>query len=106
MSLIAVYIPCKDDDEARTISQALLREKLVACAGMWKMNSLFLWKGELKDEDEVVIFAKSTDDKYEGIKNQVRELHSYELPAIIKIPIEANEEYEKWLKNELNQQQE
>jgi len=99
--MIAVYIPCKDGDEAKNIASNLLDAKLIACAGMWQIRSLYKWKGKLKDTPETVIFAKSTEDKYEEIKKKVNELHSYEIPAIVRIPIESNKNYEKWLRNEL-----
>mgnify|MGYP001824824030 CR=1 FL=1 len=102
--MIAVYIPCKDDDEAGRVGAHLLEKKLVACANIWPIRSMYMWKGNLVDEGEVVCLLKSTEDKYEAIKQEVAKVHSYEVPAIIKFNISANEDYEKWLRDELNQQ--
>jgi len=102
--MIAVYIPCKDENEAGDIAKKLLEKKLVACAGMWPIRSLYTWKGEIADESETVILAKSTKENYQEIKTEVKKNHSYETPAIIKFNIESNKDYEKWLRQEVSQQ--
>lgn len=101
MSLIAVYIPCKDEDEARAVAQHLLKERLIACAGQWPIESQYHWQGSIAREGEVAILAKSISEKWAGIKAEAVKVHSYDLPAIVKFDIETNEEYEKWLRKEL-----
>ena len=103
MNLIAVYIPCKDKEEAKKITKHLLDKKLIACAGMWPIESFYMWKGELRNDKEYTILAKSTDEKFEDMKKEIKGIHSYEIPAIVKFKIETNEDYEKWLTNEVNQ---
>jgi periplasmic divalent cation tolerance protein len=95
--MIAVYIPCKNTKEARHIAHELLKERLIACAGLWPIRSLYEWKGKLEDCPEVVILAKSQGRNFARIKRRVIELHSYEVPAIVKWHISANEEYKEWV---------
>ena len=99
--MIAVYIPCKDEDEASTIAKALVEENLAACAPIWPIRSFFMWEGKIEDASEVAILAKSTEELYAKLEARVKELHSYDIPAIISWEIKSNEEYEKWLKKEL-----
>jgi len=96
--MILAYIPCSDEAEARRIAKALIMEKLAACAGMWPMRSLFKWRGELADEAETALLLKAPEENYSAVEKRVRELHSYELPAIVRIDAKVNKDYEKWLK--------
>lgn len=99
--MIAVYIPCKDGVEAGKIARHLLMKKLVACASMWPVRSLYYWKGKLVDNPEVIVFAKTVESKYKAIVKEATSVHSYDVPAIIKIPVGSNKDYEKWLKQEV-----
>ena len=101
MTLIMVYIPCQYEQDARNIANQLLERGLIACANIWPIRSLYMWKGELADEAEHVILGKTTQEKYEEIVRVTKSIHPYELPAIIQIPIIANGDYEKWLREQL-----
>ena len=104
MSLIAVYIPCGSDAEANKIAEHLLGKKLIACANIWPIRSLYNWGGELADEAEYVIFAKTKESAYNEIISEVEQIHSNDIPAIVKIKIEVNKNYEKWLKQEVQKE--
>jgi len=99
--MIIAYIPCKDEDEASTIAKALVGEKLAACAHLWPIRSIYMWEGSMEDGTETVLLAKTDDSLYGALAERVTELHSYDVPAIIKVQAIANKEYEKWLKEEL-----
>ncbi len=103
MGMIDVYIPCRDEEEARRISLHLLEKRLIACSNIWPVNSLYIWKGQPADEKEFVILAKTADEKYPEIIVETEKLHSYEVPGITKFNIEANEAYGKWLRKEVSQ---
>ena len=74
-------------------------EKLVACANIIKgVNSLFWWKGKVDEAKEQLIIVKTAKKNFNKIKKRVKELHSYEVPEIIALPITAGEnDYLKWL---------
>lgn len=92
-----VYITCKDKEEARKISKVLLEKKLVACSNMFPIESMYWWKGKIEEDNEVVILAKTKDKNYERIKQEVKKLHSYEVPCILKLSSDANIDYDKWV---------
>mgnify|MGYP006304187243 CR=1 FL=1 len=97
--MIIAYIPCGSEEEAEKISEALVKEKLIACANIYQSKSIYEWQGELKREGEWTIFAKTLPEKFEKIEKRVKELHSYELPCIIAMPIqEGNKTYLDWVK--------
>jgi periplasmic divalent cation tolerance protein len=99
--MIICYITCKDDSEAERISKALIEKKLIACANYFPIKSLYRWKEELAREKEVVLLAKSLQKNFAAIQKEVRALHSYEVPCILKLNVEANNEYEDWVKGQL-----
>lgn len=99
--MIILYITCKDEAEAERISRELVEKKLIACANYFPIKSLYRWKGELAGEKEVVLLAKSLERNFAAIQKEVRALHSYEVPCILKLNVEANEEYENWVNEQL-----
>ncbi len=95
--MIIVYITCKNKKEAKSISKHLLNEKLIACANIMPIESLYLWKNKIEESKETVILAKTKDENYKKIKKEVKKQHSYDIPAIIKLPTECNKEYNDWI---------
>lgn len=95
--MILVYVVCKDKKEADNIGKALVKKKLVACANIFPIGSFYYWDDKLVEDTEFVLLLKTLSDKYKLLKEEIKKLHSYDLPAIIKINAEANSEYENWV---------
>jgi periplasmic divalent cation tolerance protein len=100
MGLIMVYVTCKDRSEARNIANQLLKKKLIACANLFPAESIYRWKGKAVDERETALLLKSTEQKFGKIKEEVKRLHSYEIPCIERIVTTANRDYEHWVARE------
>ena len=96
-----VYITCPTEQEAVKISKHLLSKKLIACSNIHQIRSLYFWKKKMQDEKEFVIMAKTKEKNYAKIKKEVMEMHSYDIPCILKIDAEANEEYDNWVNQEV-----
>ncbi|MBW2966233.1 divalent-cation tolerance protein CutA [Candidatus Woesearchaeota archaeon] len=99
--MIIEYIVCKNKAEAEKIVNHLLKKKLIACANIFPINSLYKWKGKLQKDKEFVLLAKTQKNKLYSLEKEVKGIHSYEIPCILQINAKANKEYERWLKNEL-----
>ena len=97
MNFIFVYITNPTKEEAKKIAKYLLEKKLIACANIFPIDSLYLWKGKIADENEFVLIVKTTEDKFEKVKNEVEKMHSYSIPCVIKIPVSSNKKYFDWL---------
>ncbi|MGD9193603.1 MAG: divalent-cation tolerance protein CutA, partial [Desulfobacterales bacterium] len=64
MQINFVYMTAGNKDEARNIGKALVSSKLAACVNILdNMNSFYMWDGELQDDNEVVMIAKTTQDR-------------------------------------------
>ncbi|MGR3179291.1 MAG: divalent-cation tolerance protein CutA [Candidatus Anammoxibacter sp.] len=101
---IVVLITTSSMDEAKKIGASLINEKLAACTNIVSsVQSLFRWKGNVCDETETLIIAKTKLDLFDKLQVKVKELHSYEVPEIIALPIiKGNEDYLKWIEGETN----
>jgi len=88
MDYIVVLITASGAEEAEKIARTLVGENLAACVNMQGgVRSIYRWKGEVCDEPEVMMLAKTTSDNFAAIEKRVRELHSYEVPEVIAIPV-------------------
>ena len=94
-----VLVTTRDEGEAAKIASALVSEKLAACAGIVRgVRSIYIWKGEVCDETECLMLIKTTKPNFDAVERRVRELHSYELPEVVALPIVAGSKpYLDWL---------
>lgn len=81
----------------------LLKKRLIACANISPIDSLYWWKNKITDEREFVVVAKTLESKFRKAKTEIEKIHSYSVPCIIKIPARANEKYFRWLKAEVKE---
>lgn len=96
---VIIFVTCSSKREASKIAKKLLNERLIACANIIEgISSLFWWKGKLDKAKESLIIAKTARKNFNKIENCIKELHSYEVPEIIAIPIIKGERnYLKWI---------
>lgn len=98
MSFIFVYITNTSKEEASKLGKHLVEKKLVACVNIFPINSIYLWEGKITEDKEFVTLCKTTEDKFEELEKEVKNIHSYKIPCITKIPVESNKEYEAWIR--------
>ena len=86
-------------DEAERIAAALVEAQLAACVNIVSpITSVYRWKGSVQKEKEWLLLIKTTASAFETVSQKIRELHSYDLPECIQIPIDAGTaEYLNWI---------
>ena len=85
-----VYTTLPKKEEAIKISKVLVKEKLIACCNILEnMTSIYEWKGEICEENEISLIMKTAEEKIKPLEKKILELHPYECPAILHIPIES-----------------
>jgi periplasmic divalent cation tolerance protein len=83
-NIYLVYMTAGDKAEARVIGRMLVESRLAACVNILEnMTSLYCWDGNLQEDREVVLFAKTTEDRFAELKTKVTEVHSYDCPCIL-----------------------
>jgi periplasmic divalent cation tolerance protein len=91
-------------EEAVKIVRILLEEHLIVCANILdSVSSFFWWQGNIEEEKEVIVIMKSQQNLFKSISNRVTQLHSYNIPEILGVPIvEGLQSYMDWMKDCLN----
>jgi len=83
-----VYTTINNAKNAKKIARALVEEKLVACVNIFpRVESIYRWKGKIEKDREYILLAKTTDKQIKKTIQRIKELHTYELPDIIVLPI-------------------
>ena len=81
-------ITTSSKSEAEKIAHTLLEERLIACANVFgPVSSSFWWQGKIDNAEEYLIFMKTEENLFEKLVERVKQLHSYEVPEIIALPI-------------------
>ncbi|MDA2958807.1 MAG: divalent-cation tolerance protein CutA [Actinomycetota bacterium] len=98
LSHVEVQITCGSDDEAHRIASTLVDERLAACVQCLPIHSVYNWDGEVQNEPEILLLAKTTSDRIGDLVDMVVDLHSYDVPAITAVPIVAGTtDYLDWV---------
>ncbi len=96
---IIVLVTTANKSEAEKISEALLKEKIIACANIINpVTSFFLWQGKVDKCEECLVVMKSRRDLFAELAERVKRLHSYEVSEVLAFPIvDGSEAYLAWL---------
>lgn len=97
-----VYITAPDMQTAETIGAYLVENHLAACANILPgMQSIYRWQGKVERGQEVVLIAKTTQNRVEEVIGAVKSLHPYECPCIVSLPVEGGfPPYLKWIEDQ------
>ena len=100
---VLVYVTTSGMDEARRIASALLVHRLIACANILpKMESVYRWEGKVQQDAEVVLMMKSVRGRMGEIEARVDELHSYDVPCVVALPlVEGSQAFLDWIRSEV-----
>ena len=97
-----IYITASGMDEARTIARDIVSSRLAACANIVRaIDSIYWWEGEVQEEKEVLILAKTRESLVPRLIERVKEMHTYDCPCIVSIPIrDGNRAFLEWVESE------
>jgi periplasmic divalent cation tolerance protein len=99
-----VFMTTNTKEEAVKIVRALLEERLIACANIIdSVSSFFLWQGKIEKEKEALAIMKTHERLFDKLSKRVMELHNYEVPEILALPIvNGLPSYLDWMKDSLS----
>ncbi|MDQ2712627.1 MAG: divalent-cation tolerance protein CutA [Acidobacteriota bacterium] len=97
---IVVVCACGNEAEALQIGRTLVEERLAACANvLGRVQSIYRWQGEVEAADEHMLLIKTTKARLKPLRDRITELHSYDTPEVIAIPIlDGAEKYLAWIR--------
>jgi periplasmic divalent cation tolerance protein len=103
--IVVVYVTCPEKDAVR-IAQSIVERSLAACANIVPtVRSIYRWQGKIVDEPESLLIVKTTRARFEALRAGVIEVHPYEVPEVIALPVVAGHApYLGWV-NEMSQEE-
>ena len=103
MGICLVYVTHENKEKAKLIVNTIVEQRLAACANIFPIESAYWWQEVIQNDQEVVTIFKTTDDLWIPLRDRIEEIHPYEVPCIIKIDVEVNESYQKWIEESTGQ---
>jgi periplasmic divalent cation tolerance protein len=102
MPAMFVYVTASSREEALNIGRTLVGERLAACVNIFDgVSSIYWWQGRLIEEGEASLILKSTSDLIPALIARVKQLHSYDCPCVVALPIaQGNPDYLDWIDKE------
>ena len=103
--MILIYTTFPDKDLAQTIAETLIESRLVACANIFAPHrSVYRWDGEIQNDEETAMILKTTQEKWDAVRTMLEELHPYETPCILALPVQAGAEaFLNWVQKEITE---
>ncbi len=97
--ILVVLVTTPSVEEGQTIARALVAERLAACVNVVPgVRSVFFWEGQLQEGTEALLVIKTRRECYEALQRRVIELHTYSVPEVLALPVEAGSPtYLAWL---------
>jgi periplasmic divalent cation tolerance protein len=96
MAFNSIYVTTETAAEAMAIGKALVGERLAACANVIDgVRSIYWWEGAVADDGEAVLILKTRSDLVEQLTERVKELHGYDCPCVVALPIVSD--YLDWI---------
>jgi len=101
MSEILVLCTTDTIELAQKIASALVQANEAACVNIIPgMRSVYRWEGKVCDESEFLLLIKSTAEKFDAVNSRIHQLHTYQVPEVIAVPITAGDSgYLAWLRS-------
>ncbi|WP_347276440.1 divalent-cation tolerance protein CutA [Chroococcidiopsis sp [FACHB-1243]] len=80
------------------MATSLVASKLAACVNIFPIQSVYTWQGKINQEQEWQLLINTDLAQFSNLEAKIRELHSYEVPEIIALPILAGSQpYLNWI---------
>jgi periplasmic divalent cation tolerance protein len=97
--LSVVLVTAPDMEVAETLGRALVEERLAACVNLVpSVTSLYRWEGRVQKSGEVLLLVKSTAEGYERLRDRILELHPYDTPEVLDLPVRRGDRrYLEWV---------
>ncbi len=97
--LIVVVTSVGTEDQALDIAHALVRNRQAACVNLIpNVHSIYRWKGRVCDDGEFLLIIKTTGSQFDGVKQTIQEINTYELPEVLAYRVDdASDAFASWI---------
>jgi periplasmic divalent cation tolerance protein len=101
---LLVMTTAGSEAQAVEIARGLVERRLAACVNVTSLGcSIYRWQGKIEEEEEKLLIVKTSERLFERVRQAIRELHSYDVPEVLAIPIrDGDPDYLRWLGESLD----
>jgi len=105
MKSLVIISTAGSEREGWKIGRKLVESRLAACVNVIpKVRSFFYWEGKVRGEQEVILVIKTMQKQFGKIINEIKKIHTYEVPEIISLRVDGGEEkYLNWVKKSVSE---
>jgi periplasmic divalent cation tolerance protein len=98
-SIVVVLTTLAGDEDASAIARTLVEERLAACVNVVPgLTSIYRWKGSIEQDEEQLLLIETTADLVESLKVRLHQIHPYETPEFLVMPVSGSSEaYLRWV---------
>lgn len=100
MGFIIIYITYPNLKSAKQVSTHLLKNHLIACVNYFPIQNSYWWNGKIEHSKEIVSIVKTRKRNWRKVQSEIKKLHPYTTPCIMKMDVRANADYESWINKE------
>jgi len=97
--LFLLYVTYPDKGKAEETALHLIEKRLIACANIFPIASVYVWEGKTAKESECVLLAKTVREKLAQAKKEIKAKHPYKIPCILTLKADANAEFFAWARD-------
>ena len=96
---IVILCTVPDKETALKISRTLVSERLAACCNIIpSLTSIYFWEGKMQEDDEHLLLIKTRSEKFHALQKRIEQIHPYQVPEILALPVvQGNESYLNWV---------
>ncbi len=99
-----VLVTTASEQEAEAIANALVEQRLAACVACTPVRSIYRWQGQVCRDQEWQLIIKTNLKGFENLRAKIQDLHSYDVPEIIALPIVAGQSaYLDWIVEQVDE---
>jgi len=97
-----VLVTASNREQAGAIARSLVESHLAACVSLFPIHSLYTWQDKVHSDDEWQLLIKTDLEKFAELEAHIRQIHSYEVPEIIALPvITGSTPYLQWIRQQI-----
>jgi len=103
---VTIFTTCGSEETALTIAAAVVDQGFAACVNIFpSIKSYYYYKGGTHLDEEVMLMIKTTRDQFQAVSQVIAELHTYEIPEILMVPVEAcSEGFMEWIERSVSRE--
>jgi periplasmic divalent cation tolerance protein len=106
INAVTILTTCGSEETALTIAAALVDQGCAACVNIFPaIKSYYYYRGGTHLDEEVMLMIKTTRERFDDVSQVITELHTYEVPEIIMLPVDGcSDGFREWLEESVSRE--